>query len=71
MSHRFETTSLFVIRQVSTGKLIKFGSKCGWATSGAAKNAFALHMHTTYRDYFTDGKGLFDSQNDFVIEELK
>lgn len=71
MSCAFEVTSVYVIRQVSTGKLIKFGSKCGWATVGAAKNAFALHMHTTYRDYFADGKGLFDSQNDFVIEELK
>ena len=71
MRHPFETTSVYVIRQSSTGKLIKFGSKCGWATIGAAKNAFALHMHTTYRDYFSDGKGLFDSQNDFVIEELK
>jgi len=64
-------TTVFVIREVSTGRLIKFGSKCGWATSGAAKNAFALHMHYKYRDYFTDGKGLFDSQNDYVLEELK
>ena len=40
----YKTTSVFVIRQVATGKLISFGSKCGWATIGAAKNAFALHM---------------------------
>lgn len=71
MSRPFETTFVYVIRQVSTGKLIKFGAKCGWATVGAAKNAFALHMHTTYRDYFADGKGLFESQSDFVIEEIK
>lgn len=71
MSRQFETTSVFVIRQVSTGKLIKFGSKCGWATSGAAKSAFALHAHTLYRDYFDNGKGLFDSQSDFVLEEIQ
>lgn len=71
MSREFETTSVFVIRQVSTGNLIKFGSKCGWATSGAAKSAFALHAHSLYRDYFEGGKGLFDSQNDFVLEEIK
>ena len=28
----YKTTSVFVIRQVATGKLISFGSKCGWAT---------------------------------------
>ena len=71
MTRQFERTSVYVIRQISTGNLIKFGSKCGWATIGAAKGAFALHMHTTYRNYQQDGKGLFDSQNDFVIEELK
>ena len=42
-------TTVFVIREVSTGKLIKFGSKAGWATSGAAKSAFALHAHTLCR----------------------
>jgi len=70
MSRPFETTSVYVIRQLSTGKLIKFGAKCGWATSGAAKGAFVLHMHITYRDYFADGKGLFNSQNDYVLEEI-
>lgn len=72
MSRKFKTTSVFVIRQLSTGSLIKFGSKAGWATSGAAKNAFALHMHTYFgRTYLDSGKGLYDSQDDFVIEEIK
>jgi hypothetical protein len=64
-------TTVFVIREVSTGKLIKFGSKAGWATSGAAKSAFALHAHTLYRSWMDDGKGLFDSQSDYVLEEIK
>ncbi len=66
----YKTTSVFVIRQVATGKLIGFGSKCGWATIGAAKNAFALHMKGNYRSWMDDGKGLFESQNDFVVEEI-
>jgi len=24
-------TTVFIIREVATGKLIKFGAKCGWA----------------------------------------
>lgn len=53
-------TTVFVIREVSTGKLIKFGPKCAWATSGAAKSAFKLHTG-----------GLFDSQSEYVLEEIK
>lgn len=60
-------TTVFVIREVSTGKLIKFGSKSGWATSGAAKSAFALHMTPSWRG----GAGLFDKQCDYVLEEIK
>jgi len=65
------TTTVFVIRERATGNLIKFGSKCGWATVGAAKGAFSLHLHTKYRNYLESGEGLFDSQDDFVIEEIK
>lgn len=64
-------TTVFVIREVSTGKLIKFGSKAAWATSGAAKSAFALHARTLYRNWMDDGKGLFDNQSDYVLEEIK
>lgn len=65
------TNNIYVIREISTGKLIKFGSKGGWTTIGAAKGAFALHMHYKYRDYLEDGKGLFDSQDQFVIEVIE
>lgn len=53
-------TTVFVIRELSTRKLIKFGPKCAWTTSGAAKSAFKLHTGV-----------LFDSQNDYVLEEIK
>ena len=53
-------TTVFVIREVSTGKLIKFGSKAAWATPGAAKSAFKLHTDV-----------LFDSQSDYVLEEIE
>jgi hypothetical protein len=65
-------TTVFVIREVSTGKLIKFGPKAGWATSGAAKNAFNLHMWGYFKlDRLTDRKGLYDKQNEFIIEEIE
>lgn len=64
-------TKVFVIREVSTGKLIKLGSKAGWVSSGAAKSAFALHARALYRSWMDDGKGLFDSQSDYVLEEIK
>jgi len=71
MSRQFYETSVYVIRHVSTGKLIKFGSKCGWAGTGAAKNAFNLHMHTYFgRTYLDSSKGLYDAQDEFVIEEV-
>lgn len=64
-------TTVFVIREVKTNKLIKFGAKCGWVTIGAAKNAFALHMKNRYRDWDEDAKDLFGLQSSFIIEELK
>lgn len=72
MSRQFEPTFVYVIRQVSTGKLIKFDSKCGWATIGAAKGAFALHMHHHFKlAYLDSAKGLYDNQEEFKIEELR
>lgn len=65
------TTSVFVIRDVKSGKLIKLGPKCGWCTSGAAKSAFALHVGHYYRSWMDDNKGLFDSQQDYILEEIK
>ncbi len=58
-----EYTTVFVIMEVSTGKLVKFGAKGGWVTSGAAKNAFNLHMKHIYPN-------LFDSQKEYIIEEV-
>lgn len=64
-------TSVYVIRQLSTGSLVKFGTKCGGASQGAAKSAFCLHMKYHYRDVIYDtGVGVFDEQNEFVIEEI-
>jgi hypothetical protein len=53
-------TTVFIIRQVRSHELIKFGSKCGWSTTGAAKAAFKLHTGT-----------LFDEQAEYVIEEVE
>lgn len=65
----FHKTKVYVIRQLSTSDLIRFGSKCGWASVGAAKNAFNLHMKFYFNKDWSEGKGLFDSQSEFVIEE--
>ena len=65
----FDKTKVYVIRQLTTSNLIRFGSKCGWASVGAAKNAFNLHMKSYFKKDWSDGKGLFDSQTEFVIEE--
>lgn len=65
----FHKTKVYVIRQLSTSDLIRFGSKCGWASVGAAKNAFNLHMKFYFNKDWSEGKGLFDSQTEFVIEE--
>lgn len=68
---RYKPTTVFVIREIATGKLVKFGSKCGWMSTTAAKGAFALHMKGEYRSWLDDSKGLFGSQSDFVLEEIK
>ena len=65
----FHKTKVYVIRQLYTSDLIRFGSKCGWASVGAAKNAFNLHMKSYFNKDWSEGKGLFDSQTEFFIEE--
>lgn len=67
----FHKTNAYVIRQLTTSDLIRFGSKCGWASVGAAKNAFNLHMKFYFNKDWSEGKGLFDSQDQFIIEEIK
>lgn len=67
----FHKTKVYVIRQLSTSDLIRFGNKCGWSSVGAAKNAFNLHMKFYFNKDWSEGKGLFDSQTEFVIEELE
>lgn len=67
----FHKTKVYVIRQLSTSDLIRFGSKCGWASVGAAKNAFNLHMKFYFNKDWSEGKGLFDSQDQFVIEVIR
>lgn len=67
-----ETTKVYVIRESITGELIKFGTKCGWASEMAAKNAFNLHMRNYFELWFDESsKGLFDKQIQFKIEEVK
>lgn len=65
------TNNIYVIREISTGKLIKFGTKGGWISVGAAKNAFNLHMKWHFGKGWSEGKGLFDEQYRFVIEVIE
>lgn len=70
---RTTTDRLFVIRELSTGKLLKFGNKVAWVSSGAAKNAFNLHMYdwkTRSCRGVLECAGVFDNQNEYVIEEV-
>ena len=61
---------IYVIREICTGKLIKFGTKGGWISVRAAKNAFNLHMKWHF-DREWSGKKLFDEQDRFVIEVIE
>lgn len=68
---RYKPTEVYVIRNVLTGELIKFGSKCGWISESAAKVAFNMHMKSHFGlTYMDDTKGLYDGQDDFKIEEV-
>lgn len=63
-------TRVFVIREIATGRLIKFSNaKCGWCSSNAAKSAFILHMRSHYGKSWGDGFK-FEDQDDFLIEEV-
>ena len=53
--------SLYAIYDTKTGKFMKFGSKVAWASSSAAKNAYACH-NQTWKDQFK-----FDDQNRLII----
>lgn len=64
------TETVYVIREVKSGYLIKFGAKGGWCTTNAAKNAFNMHMVHHFGKDWSEGKGLFDSQSEFIIEEV-
>jgi hypothetical protein len=69
---RHKSTDVYVIRDVNTGQLIKFGSKCGWSSEVALKNAFNLHMKSYFGlTYLDDTKGLFDKQTEFKIEVVE
>ena len=64
-------TTVFVIREVSTGKLIKLGAKCGWISHGAACSAFHFHMKSMYPELEGTKKSLYWHQRDYVIQEIK
>lgn len=69
MAHSYTETVCF-IREKKTKKMIKFGAKAGWATKGAAKNAFNLHMRGYFNKTWGEGAGLYDSQDEFEIVEI-
>ncbi len=64
-------TTVFVIREKSTGSLVKLGAKCGWISHGAACSAFHLHMKVFYPEFEGAKKSLYWHQTDYVIEEIK
>lgn len=58
--------SLYAIYDTQTAKFLKFGTKIGWTTSGAAKNAYAYH---NYR-YNTMKHPKFDEQSRYIVVSL-
>ena len=71
MSHHELIESIYVIRHIESGKLIKFGSKCGCISVVAAKSAFNLWMKHEFGKDWSEGAGLFDSQDRYVIEVIE
>jgi len=65
------TNNIYVIREISTGKLIKFGTKGGWISQSAAKLAFCMHMRWELGTGWEEEPGLFDRQDRFVIEVIE
>lgn len=70
MSNYKYVNTIYVIRCVTSGMIIKFGSKAAWATKGAAKNAFNLHMTSYFGRSWSESAGLYDSQDEFKICEV-
>ena len=66
-----QCTTVFVIREVSTRKLVKLGAKCGWISHGAACSAFHLHMKPDYSELEKTKKSLYWHQTEYVIEEIQ
>ena len=62
--------SIYVIRDTTSGIIIKFGSKAAWTSKGAAKNAFNLHMTSYFGKTWSESAGLYDSQDEFKICEI-
>ncbi len=62
--------SIFVIRNTATDKFEAFGSKCAWVTSGAAKNAYNLHLGRPHTSYYNKDAHKFDDQTQYIIEEI-
>lgn len=61
---------IYVIREISTGRLLKFGNKTSWINIGAAKNAFNLHMTIYFNRNWSEMKGLYDTQDLYKIERI-
>lgn len=62
--------AIYAIRHRETGEYIKFGSKCAWATSGAAKNAW--HLHGRIYDGFAEQhvRLKFDDQGKYEVVDI-
>lgn len=66
----YQATKIFIIKEKLTGNFVKFGTKCGWVSVNAAKNAFNLHMRSYFNKGWSETAGLYDSQDEFIIEEI-
>lgn len=66
-----KATTVFVLREKSSGLLVKLGAKCGWISHGAACSAFHLHMKGFYPELDGTKKSLYWHQADYIIEEIK
>jgi hypothetical protein len=62
--------SIWAIRNIASGEYIKFGSKCAWATCGAAKAAFGLHMPRAHNQVDGFYQQRFDEQSEFEVVDL-
>ncbi len=58
--------SLCAIYDTQTAKFLKFGTKIGWTTSVAAKNAYACHNY--WQDTMKHPK--FDEQSRYIVVSI-